>query len=311
MVPQAASLLQSDMIRDLPEAAVPIVEDDTIFKRALKGVRDVASFYSVPQGEEAALCHFDHQLITLSHDSFLSVQNYFTDEEKSAQIDASWENDDGSDEKGFLKFSDGTYMEIWDSSKMQRPGFHPDEVGFQEGCRVKNFDIILKTGQRYGANPFDGRPYVMTVGRNGMSGDPKGGLFFIWHVNPELEKTKFGIRQILKNVPPDQDGRPNSKLISDYTNAGMNVVIQNNILRAVDYIGVIRVVMANPRYPVGLVAVRFSRHGKDTSNLKIPKVSESSEQISLQLRPGFGTLVFQPNVYKITSCRLDGCPGAP
>jgi hypothetical protein len=283
----------------------------TIFKRALNSVIDVASLSPAPQDEKADLCHFDHQFVTLSHDSFMSVQKYFTDPQSSGQIDASWENDDGSSEKGFLKFSDGTYMEIWDSSKMQRPGFHPDEVGFQDGCRVKNSETIVQIAQRYRVNPFDARPYVMTVGRNGMAGDPQGGMFFIWHVNPELDKAKFGIRQILKNVPPDQDGKPNSKLTSDYTNAGMSVSIQNDIIRAVDCIGVVRVAMANPGYPVGLVAVRFSRHSKDTSNLDIPKVSDKSEQISLQLRPGFGTLIFQPNVYKMTSCRLGGCPTYP
>jgi hypothetical protein len=267
----------------------------SIFKRALKSVRDIASPSLAPQNEKADLCHFDHQLVTLSHDSFMSVRNYFIDPQSSGQIDASWENDEGSDEKGFLKFSDGTYLELWDSSKMQRPGFRPHEVGFQDGCRVEKSETILQIAQQYRVNCFDARPYVMTVGRNGMAGDPQGGMFFIWHVNPELDKTKFGIRQILKNVPPDQDSKPNSKLLSDYINAGMNVSIKNNILRATDYIGVVRVAMANDRYPVGLVAVRFSRYVKDTSNVESYKVL--ADQISLQLRPGFGTIIFQPNVF--------------
>jgi hypothetical protein len=271
----------------------------SIFKRALKTLRDIASPSLVAQNEEADLCHFDHQLVTLSHDSFVSIHDYFSDTLSGDQIDATWKDDESSNEKGFLNFSDGTYIEFWDSSEMQRPGFMPHEVGFQDGCRVKHYKTILRIAQRYKVNPFDARPYVMTVGRNGMAGDPRGGMFFIWHVNPELDSTKFGIREILKNVPRDEDGKPSSKLIADYVDAGMSVSITNNILRASDYMGVVRIATAKPRYPDGLVAVRFSRRAKDTLNLQIRNGGlDNSEQIHLQLRQNFGTLIFQPDAYK-------------
>jgi hypothetical protein len=262
------------------------------------------------------LCHFDHQLVTLSHDTFVSLQMFLSDKQNSQQINASWEND-SSPPRGLLKFSDGTYMEIWDASKMATPGMLPDEIGFQDACRVKSFDSILQRAVHYRVGLVDLRPYMGAVGRTGNTGDPVGGMFFIWcgigsdgTPCPELDDTKFGIQLILKNVPSDSQGKPNARLISDYTDGGMNISIQNDVLRAVDYIGRTRVATANPAYPVGLVAVRFSRPNKDSLDIEIPKSSGKSDQLSLQLRPGYGTLIFQPNVFKLTPGLLDA-PAVP
>jgi hypothetical protein len=255
-------------------------------------------------------CHFDHQLVTLSHDTYVSVQSFFSQPQNSQKIDVTW-NDDSSDPlvtKGFLRFSDGTYMEIWDAGNMLEPGLLPDEVGFQDGCRVKNFDTILQFSTQYKVGLVDTRPFMQfaTVGRNGQVGDPDGGMFFIWYTFlPELDESKFGIHQILKNVRPDDQGKPNARLISDYSAGGLSVSVKDHVLRAVDYMGRSRIVTADPAYPVGLIAVRFSRSGTDSSDIEIPKSSGNSEQVSLQQRPGYGTLVFQPNAFKANAGLLD------
>lgn len=255
-------------------------------------------------------CHFDHHLVTLSHDSYRSLQSYFSQPQNTQRIGTAWSDDTGNPSvtKGFLKFSDGTYLEIWDAGNMTAPGFLGDELGFQEACRVKAFNTVLHFAGQYGVGLVDTRPFTQfaTVGRNGQVGDPDGGLFFIWYnFFPEKAESKFGIYQILKNVRPDHHGKPNARLISDYSAGGLSVSVQEKSLKAKDDIGRSRVVTADPTYPIGLIAIRFSRPEADTSDIEIPKATADSEQFSIQLRPSYGTLIFQPNAFKAKARLLD------
>ncbi len=237
---------------------------------------------------------FDHQLVTLPQEDFIAVRNFFNSELSLRAGALRWRDD--HDVKGFLHFEDGSYLEIWNQSKFSK-------YGYQDACRVESEEDIIRIAEHYKVE--SGKfPALVVAGRTGWTGDPTGGMFFIWQPGRKTDSQKFGIRQILSAVVPSPQNQISEEMYADYQLAGMKIEfrVDKSVMIVSDLGGVTRILVATPDLNGnGLVALRFSRSGVETDTLNIKKNNEGHAQIFLKLEAGTGTLIFRADLFKSTS----------
>ena len=246
-----------------------------------------------PQG-----CFLDHHLFTLPHDRYQALITILSDVHTLERIAATWEFD-SSGAKGFLFFSDGSYLEVWDAS-------HEDSIfGYQEGCRLLTADEVLEKASQLHVEAADYRASfnLITTGRGGMAGDLDGGLFFIWDGAPERDMTKYGLQKVLKSVS-DKAGQDS---ISDFALGGLNVDVSHDgkQISAIDRLGSARILILGENENLGMIAIKFTRPGTDSSQIPIWSNAQGTKKIFLDLAPGSGTMVIQSNLYSKYSNLLE------
>ena len=177
----------------------------------------------IPNGVQSfkadEFCFFDHQIVTLPSAKYSALKAFFEDFSNNKLAESAWVPDP-SGQKGFLIFGNGTYLEVWDASKM--PAY-----GFQDGCRVLKSQTIFSLAENYHVKPLDARSFninLLTVGRTGVVGDPNGGMFYLWNGLPQTDTSKNGIRKIFKSVSQELDGKINSNL-NNYMNKTTSRVV--------------------------------------------------------------------------------------
>lgn len=241
----------------------------------------VGVFFSVNTAK--AECHFDHQLVTLSEVNYSLYERLLRTPSILRAIGAEWKDDPArSGMKGFLYFSDNTYVEIWNADRSPL-------VGYQEACRITDRARYNRLAAGYGKIPVEipgafsvfglytgvpGQPY-------GGAGNPYGGLFYIWYpsVPPRSRLTgSVGITRIVKSVPTGAF----EELVTEYIKAGISLHWLPGSLEATDSFGLKRSIVRAPfGSPGKLLSVEFTRKG--ISTLSSP---------TIQLAPGRGTLFF-------------------
>ena len=243
----------------------------------------------------AATCVFDHALITLPSQEFTSLKTFFHDSKNSDSCGVTW-HDDSSGQKAFMTFPDNGYLEVWDESKFSR-------YGYQDACRSESKEFIESVAQHYKVE--SGKwPKLIVAGRTGWTGDPKGGMFFLWQSNHQVENGKDGIRQILEAVPALASGRIDESFAHDYELANMKVNVDSDGkgLSAIDPSGVKRLVVASRKLiGNGFIALQFSRSSSDSGEFEIQPAGEGLPRMSLKLTPKSGVLVFRGDLFEKTS----------
>ena len=234
---------------------------------------------------------FDHQIVSLPSEPYQAVNSFFKSDANKALTGTRWK-EDPSGVKGFAFFEDGSYIEIWDESRLA-------PYGYQDACRLPDKESVHAIAKDYGAQLGD-FPNFTVAGRKGWAGDSKGGVFFIWHEGPPRDSTKAGVRKILKLVPSSSSGTINAELVDEYQRAGLRLEFLDNdhILVATDNFGVRRIAVASHEIQGnGFIALKFSRHGAETQKIPIYSEHGGKEQIFMQLEPLGGTLVFRSDLY--------------
>lgn len=237
-------------------------------------------------------CVFDHILMTLPLRDYLELRNFLSLESTREIAGIRWVRDP-SNEKGFAKFDDDSYLEVWDETKVTR-------WGYQEACRMIEKSTLEQIGKEFKSQLGEFKTLAV-VGRTGWGGDPLGGMFFIWQPKHIIDPKKDGIRQLLKLVQGNEKGEVNSGLVADYERAGLNLKFQDGKkkLLATDSVGVRRVAVANKKIiGNGLVALQFQRKGIDKDKIVIQTDEAGKPTMYLELTPKVGILVFRADQYK-------------